>query len=184
MSARNLYRLMADGRAVASAILVANAGVSEAVLAHWRPFFTVLKAESGTASGLDQAADEMLQNRLLLMLLRPGPAAVVVVATGDGAGGSWNRGIGFVPTLIAARRRGFGVEVLAFPTQIHPRLRALGERAGAFVDLDRCYEQITFLEGLRGALPVLLTRRPATVPRPWQPGELDGLEAPDQHTAA
>jgi hypothetical protein len=182
LHARNLYRLMAAGRPVASATLVANAGVSPAVLAHWRALFTVVTTESGAGSGLDQAADEILQNRLMLQLFRPDPIGVIVVGTGDGAG--WRRDIGFEPTLVAARRFGYGVEVLAFQNQIHPRLRALASRAGAFIDLDRYYGRITFLEGLRTALPVFLHHRPTASSRPWQAGELDDLDGGDARDAA
>lgn len=176
----NLYRLMAAGRPVASATMVANSGVPEAVLAHWRRFFTIVTAESGRDSGLDQAADEMLQNRIFLQLLRPEPPAIIVVATGDGAG--WQRGIGFVPTLIVARRRGFGIEILTFRDQSNPRLLALGNRMGVVVLLDPYYGRITFLQGLRGALPVLLHHRPTAAPRPWEPGELS--EQPETGDAA
>lgn len=182
LHAQNLHRLMAAGRPVASATLIANAGIPETVLAHWRQLFTVVKVESGRESGLDQAADEVLQNRMFLLLLRPEPPSVIVVATGDGAG--WRRRIGFVPTLIAARRRGFGVEVLTFRQQTNPRLRALAERMGVVVWLDSYYGRITFLEGLRGALPVFLHRRPTTEPRAWDPAELADLEMPETGGAA
>ncbi len=182
LHAENLFRLMAAARPVASATLVANAGVPEAVLAHWRRRFTIVTAESGTVSGLDQAADEKLQNRIFLSLDRPEPPAIIVVATGDGAG--WRREIGFVPTLIAARRHGFGVEVLSYMDQINPRLRALGDRMGVVVWLDEYYGRITFLEGLRGALPLLLHHRRTAAPRPWQPDELSDLDQPDMGEAA
>lgn len=182
LHARSLHRLMAAGRPVASATLVVNAGVPDAVLAHWAHMFTIVKVESGRDSGLDQAADEILQNRIFLTLLRPEPPAVLVVATGDGAG--WRRDIGFVPTLIAARRRGFGVEVLAWRDQLHPRLRELGQRAGVVVALDPYYGRITFLEGLRGSLPVLLHHRPTADPRPWRTDELADLGVPREDDAA
>jgi hypothetical protein len=173
LHAESLFRLMAAGRPVASATLVANAGVGEAVLAHYRPDFEVITVESGRDTGRDQAADEILQNRQFLAISRPEPPGVIVVATGDGAG--WHRGVGFVPTLTVARRHGYGVEVLSFSDQLHPRLRAFAECTGVVIDLDRYYGQITFLEGLRSPLPLLLHHRPTAEPHPWRPGELNRL---------
>jgi hypothetical protein len=168
VDASALFRLMAAGRPVASAILVVNSGVPESVLGHWRPLFQVLKVESGVDSGLDQAADEILQNRMFLAFMQPGPVGTIVVATGDGAG--WRRGIGFIPTLTAARRVGFGVEVLSFRDNLNPQLRAIAEDEGVLVELDPYYDGLTFIEGFRWRREMRLHHRPTSAPDPLEAG--------------
>ena len=162
--AENLRSVMAAGREVATTTLVANVGVPEAVRRHFERCFRVSTVEFGASSGGEQAADEVLQNRLLLNLLIWEPG-VVVVATGDGAG--WARGIGFAPTLIGARRCGFGIEVLAFRVNLNPKLRFLAENSGVLVELDAHYRSITFLEGLRSPEGVNLRHRPTAEAHPW-----------------
>jgi hypothetical protein len=168
LHAEHLRAVMAAGREVASATLVANVGVPEAVRRHFERCFDVITVEFGTNSGSEQAADEVLQNRLLLNLWRSEPG-VAVVATGDGAG--WAHGIGFTQALVAARERGFGIEVLAFRAGLNPRLRLLAESSGCFVELDAHYRSITFLEGLRSAEAVNLRHRPTAEPHPWTAAE-------------
>jgi hypothetical protein len=170
LCAERLYGLMAAGRRVASATLVVNSAVPESVCRHLRRSrFDLVVVENGASSGTEQGADEKLQNDLLLGLFawRPG---VVVLATGDGAG--WRRGVGFIPTILAARRCGFGVEVLAFRSTLNTTLRAVAETVGTVIELDDRYREITFLEGwLRALEPVDLGQRPTTTPHPWTFGE-------------
>lgn len=85
---------------------------------------------------------------------------------GDGAG--WRDNRGFIPTLIAARRQGFGVEVVSFAASLNPALRHLAEAAGMLVELDDYYFAVTFLEGLRRPEPILLHHRAVAHPSPWQ----------------
>lgn len=147
LSAEGLFRTMAAGREVASATLVANAHVPDEAVHHFRRFFQVEQVEVGRWSGTEQAADETLQNRLLLTALRPETVGTIVLATGDGAG--WRVGLGFCPALVVARRRGLGIEVLAFSSSLNPSLRRLAEATGIVVDLDRQYHAITFIEAGR-----------------------------------
>ena len=167
LSAENLHRVMAAGRPVASATLVANALVPEAALRHFRPWFRIVRAETGRQTGTEVAADQILQNALLLELVRPQEPGVIVLATGDGAG--WRDGRGFVPTLLAARRRGFGVEVASFAASLNGTLRDLAEAIGTLVELDDYYFAVTFLEGLRWPQPILLRHRATVSPGPWRP---------------
>ncbi len=164
LCAENLKRVMAAVRVVASTTLVANVGVPEAVRRHFERCFEVRTVDFGATFGREQAADEVLQNQLLLNLFCFEPG-VVVVATGDGAG--WAHGRGFTQALIAARRRGFGIEVLAFCSSLNPRLRLLAESSGCLVELDAHYRSITFLEGLRFPEGVNLRHRPTAEPHPW-----------------
>ena len=107
----------------------------------------------------------MLQNAIYRTILRRQGAGVIVVATGDGAG--WQHGRGFCAALAGARRQGFGVEVVSFEASLNRRLRQIAQSVGALVLLDRFYESISFLEGLRPArLPSLIHRPTATV-EPW-----------------
>ena len=165
LSAEHLHRVMAAGRPVASATLVANALVPEAALRRFRPWFRIIRAETGRQTGTEQAADQLLQNAIFLELLQPVEPGVIVLATGDGAG--WRDGRGFIPTLIAARRLGFGVEVVAFAASLNPALRDLAESVGMLVELDDYYYAVTFLEGLRWPEFILLRHRATAQPRPW-----------------
>jgi NYN domain len=166
LSAEHLHRVMAAGRPVASATLVANAMVPEAALRHFRPWFRVLRAETGRQTGTEQSADQLLQNAIFLELLQPSEPGIVVLATGDGAG--WRDGRGFIPTLIAARRRGFAVEVVSFAASLNPALRDLADATGMLVELDDYYFAVTFLEGLRWPQPILLRHRATAHPSPWR----------------
>ena len=163
--AGNLRRILAAGRRVGDAMLVANREIPTPVLDHFRSNFTVELVEAGRVTGTEQAGDELLQNSIYRTLFRATGPSTIVVATGDGAG--WQEGRGFCESLLAARRRGFGVEVVSFESALNRRLRRLAELIGTVVTLDPFYESIAFLEGLRPARPPSLVHRATAVPRPW-----------------
>jgi hypothetical protein len=165
MHAENLYRVLAAGREVAGAVLVANRTVPEAVLRHFLARFRVELVECGSITGTEQGADELLQNAIYRTVLQRGHCGVIVVATGDGAG--WQQGRGFCAALVGARRQGFGVEVVSFEASLNGRLRRLAQSVGALVLLDRFYESIAFLEGLRPARSPSLIHRATAIPAPW-----------------
>jgi len=71
LHADNLYRLMAAGRRVESAWLIANALTPKPVLDRFAPFFRILLVETGAQTGGEQAGDEKLQNRMYQELLVP-----------------------------------------------------------------------------------------------------------------
>jgi hypothetical protein len=171
--AANLRSVLAAGRMVGDAVIVANRSVPESVLNHFRPGFRVELVESGSITGTEQGADELLQNAIYRTILRAPAAGVIVVATGDGAG--WQEGRGFCEALSAARRQGFGVEVVPFERSLNRWLRGLANAVGVVVLLDRFYDSITFLEGLRPARSPSLTHRPTTVPAPWSAHDADAI---------
>ena len=162
--AANLRRVLAAGREVGDAVIVANRSVPESVLNNFRPGFRVELVEPGSITGTEQGADESLQNAIYRTILRAPTAGVIVVATGDGAG--WHEGRGFCEALAAAHRQGFGVEVVSFERSLNRWLRGLANAVGVVVLLDRFYDSITFLEGLRPARSPSLTHRPTSVPEP------------------
>ncbi|HEY3545593.1 MAG TPA: hypothetical protein VGK17_05835 [Propionicimonas sp.] len=175
IEASHLRTLLAACRPVLSATVLANTGVPEPVVNHFRRWFpNVHRADIGRTSGREEGGDEKLQLDLAYRVLSPGPAGTVVLATGDGAG--FGRGRGFIPSLVIARRAGHGIEVASFPQALNPRLRSVAVKSGVLVDLDRHYRSITFLaRGQRFAEPVRLTHRPTADPSPLEPGELDWL---------
>ncbi len=179
LEASRLLELFSARRPVLSATVLVNSSVPDAVVERFRRWFpNVLRADIGRLSGHEEGGDEKLQVDLAYRVLRPGPAATVVLATGDGAGFGFGRG--FIPSLVIARRAGHGIEVASFPQTTNARLRAAAERLGSFVDLERHYRSVTFLErGERFADPVSLKRRPTSDPAPLRPGELDFLLAGD-----
>ena len=180
ISAEGLFRVMAAGRPVASATLVANAAVPDGALDHFSRYFRVDKVEVGRWSGTEQAADETLMNRLLLMALRPATVGTIVLATGDGAG--WRAGLGFCPALVVARRRGLGIEVLAFESSLNSSLRRLAEATGVVVDLERHYQSITFLEA--GRTVGMPQPRATSAAHAWSAGEQQAIWALSGRSAA
>src|SRR5450759_2391418 len=69
MHAENLYRVLAAGREVGGAVLVANRTVPEAVLRHFLGRFRVELVECGSITGTEQGADELLQNAIYRTVL-------------------------------------------------------------------------------------------------------------------
>jgi hypothetical protein len=172
LSAEGLKSVMAANREVVGTTLVANVGVPEPVRRHFEAQFKVSTVDFGPSFGREQSADELLQVDMLLDLFRFEPG-VLVLATGDGAG--WAQGRGFTQALIAARRRGFGIEVVSFRSTLNPRLRLLAENSGRLVELDPYYRSITFLEGLRSREGVNLRHRPMAEPHLWTAGESEAI---------
>jgi hypothetical protein len=180
LHAGHLCRILAAGRAVGDAVLVANRAVPKAVLDHFRSSFHVELVESGSISGSEQGGDELLQNAMYRCILRSSSPGTVVLATGDGSG--WRSGRGFCETLCAARRQGYGIEVVSFEAALNHSLRRLAQEVGAVVVLDHFYDSIAFLEGLRPARPPSLVHRPTASARAWSAIEqrtlMSLLEAP------
>lgn len=163
LHAERLWTLLAAGRRVETAVMVASCLVPEAALAYYRHHFEVILVEPGRQTGTEQAGDEMLQNAIWRTVARPDGSGTVVLLTGDGAG--WMDRRGFCPALAVARHRGLGVEVLAFERSTNGQLRSLAEAIGVFVPLEDFYTSITFIEDLRWATPVDLRRRATAPPR-------------------
>jgi hypothetical protein len=95
-----------------------------------------------SASGREVGVDDVLQNRIPLLLAhQPG---VLVLATGDGNGRA--RGPGFLPAIHLLAQHGWRIELLAWSGCVYRHLRAAGEH-GAFVCLDDFFGAITFEPG-------------------------------------
>ena len=162
VSASRLASLMAFGRPLAERTAVVNAAeTSRDAQRRIAEGFRVIPAWPA-ADGLEQTNDALLRERMweALEMLEPG---VMVVASGDGNG--WDLGEGFSRPLLAARRRGWAVEIVSWRESLHGRLEStVRELGGAVILLDDYYEQITFVEGGRLPRPLNLTHRQSSDP--------------------
>lgn len=176
---QQLLRLLAAARPVIRALAVADAELPISVqgalgAAGWE----VLLRERGRLTGSEQANDETLQVRMYEAIHSREPA-VMVLATGDGAGSHENRG--FVTILRAARAHGWGVEVAAWADSLNPDLETyVGAAGGACIELDDYFYGIAAAP-LRRASSVSLTHRAtadATVSRMVTPASSTAQHVP------
>jgi hypothetical protein len=180
--ADNLWRILAGGRRVAGSMLVANREISQPVLDRFRAAFEVELVEAGCVTGTEQAGDELLQNAIYRTMFRAPAPGIIVLATGDGAG--WREGRGFCETVRAARRNGFGVEIVSYEASLNRRLRAFANEVGAVIALDSFYESLTFLSGLRSVRPPSLIHRPTVQPSAWSARDDEAVMRLTEVTAA
>lgn len=158
LMAARLIQVLAGGRQVQSAWIVANDDVPETVTTHFDQVGAVIRRESGKNSGQEQANDETLQVRMYETMFGNAPA-VMVLGTGDGAG--WRQRRGFLPAIDSAKRLGWAVEGVAWSaTANQAMVRWFEQVGGAFVDLDDYYYSISFIERGRMVQPLSLTHRP------------------------
>lgn len=117
--------------------------------------------ERGAASGKEQAVDQALQTRMLRLGYDFEPAETLVLLSGDGSG--YDQGVGFFADIQRLRKFGWNIEVLSWRDSCNKAMRAWAEEKGLFVPLDDFYSSVTFLEGLRSAKELDLSRRPVKV---------------------
>ena len=121
--------------------------------------------ERGAMSGREQAVDQALQVHMLRKAFDyNGHPGIAVVLTGDGAG--FLDGVGFHADLERMRKKGWGIEVLAWERTCNPRLKQWVEKIGVFVPLEDYYDSITFTDDetgpIRRAKPLDLAKRKTT----------------------
>ncbi len=117
--------------------------------------------ERGAASGKEQAVDQALQTRMLRLGYDFDPPETIVLLSGDGSG--FEEGIGFFSDIKRLHKVGWNVEVLAWRDHCKREMRTWAEENGLFVPLDDFYGTVTFLQGLRRAKPLDLSKRPTQV---------------------
>jgi hypothetical protein len=142
LAAHNLVRLLAAGRSIKKAIVVADVQSPRRLRQELADAgCQVITRERGIVTNTEQANDETLLNRLYeaIVELRP---AVVVVATGDGNGHL--DGHGFVHLVRFARSQGCGVEIASWEHALNPALRTETEASlGVVISLDAYYWSLT-----------------------------------------
>lgn len=102
--------------------------------------------ERGEESGKEQGVDEALQVEMLRSVLDRQPPAVAVLLSGDGD---------FYDDVVRMLEAGWGVETLSFSKGFSGRLRSIAtgfSGRGKYIDLDRWYDQLVYLQGLGDAI--------------------------------
>lgn len=156
---QNLYDIARAGRQVSKAYAVGSQPPELKVV--WQQLrksgVTLELYERGEDSGKEQAVDQALQVHMLRTLVDQ-PPGVAVLLTGDGSG--FHNGVGFHADLARMHDKGWGIEVLSWTRSCHPNLKAWAEKVGTFVPLEKYYESVTFIKGIRNSK--LAMRRPPT----------------------
>ena len=119
--------------------------------------------ERGAASGKEQAVDQALQTRMLRLGYDYDPPETIVLLSGDGSG--FEEGIGFFSDIKRLHKAGWSVEVLSWKDHCKRPMREWAEQNALFIPLDDFYSSVTFLEKLRPAKPLDLSKRPHRKPK-------------------
>ena len=114
--------------------------------------------ERGGQSRTEQGVDQCLQVHMLRAMADAAAPAIAVLLTGDGKG--YSDGVGYHADLERMAKHGWGIEVISWDIACNNRLRAWAKSVGVYIPLEDHYKAVTFLEGVRRAAPVSLTRRP------------------------
>lgn len=114
--------------------------------------------ERGAASGKEQAVDQALQTRMLRLGYDFIPPETLILLTGDGSGIADN--IGFFADAKRMHRIGWKVEILSWRDHCNREMMEWAKDNGVFVELDRFYGQINFLDKIRRSKPLDLSDRP------------------------
>lgn len=116
--------------------------------------------ERGAASGTEQAVDQALQTRMLRLGYDFNPPETIILIGGDGRGDE--DGIGFFADIKRLHKFGWKAEILAWKDHCKRTMREWAQQNGVFVPLDDFYGSVTFLNKLRRAKALDLTKRPRT----------------------
>lgn len=119
--------------------------------------------ERGEFTGGEQGLDQCLQVHMLRAISDHAEPQVAVLMTGDGAG--YDDGVGFHADMERMHEAGWAVEVISWRTHCRRALREWAATNGVFIALDDYYEAITFLEGVRGAGKLDLSKRAVAIPK-------------------
>lgn len=157
----NIIRLALAGRTVEKAVAVGSIPPGDKLL--WNRMktdtgITPELYERGVGSGTEQGLDQCLQTHMLRALSDYRDPQITVLMTGDGAG--YDEGAGFHADLERMYKRGWGIEVISWDHCCKKALKSWAERVGVYVKLEDYYDAVTFVEGVRDAKILSLTRRP------------------------
>ena len=102
--------------------------------------------ERGQKGGGEQGVDETLQLDMLRDAFdNSGDPGIAVLLSGDGAG--FADGCGFHAELRRMHDSGWRIEILSWRHSCKRLMRNWAEANGHFVELDRYYDSVTFLQG-------------------------------------
>lgn len=162
----NVVELALAGRPYASATVVGSVPPGERAVWDRLAKATGVEPElyeRGKFTGTEQGVDQCLQVHMLRAINDCKDPQIAVLMTGDGAG--YDDGIGFHADLERMYDEGWGIEVISWRHSCKRTLREWAIKVGVFIALEDYYDQVTFLEGHRGAKPLNLAARPFATPR-------------------
>ena len=107
--------------------------------------------ERGVGGG-EIAVDESIQLAMAHRLLDISKPEEMILVTGDGAG--YGEGRGFIASLERAVKNSCTIEVVSWDAGVNKRLKRFAQTNGTYVPLEPGYDQITFINNKRWALPI------------------------------
>lgn len=157
----NLIDLAADGRPVDQVFCVGSVPPpTDSVWGHIEKI-TGKKPElyeRGAESGKEQAVDQALQTRMLRLGYDIDPPETIVLLSGDGSG--YEEGTGFFSDVKRLHKLGWKIEIAAWTPNCKRAMREWAQTDGIYIPLERFYSEITFLEKIRNAKQLDLSKRP------------------------
>lgn len=149
----NLFNFVLQGRKIDYAFVAGS--IPPHTDALWKRFsalkIKVEKQERGIGGG-EIAVDEAIQLAMANRLLDAPKPEQFILLTGDGAG--YTQGKGFITCLERAVKHKFPIEVVSWDAGVNPRLKKFAQTNGSYVSLEPGYDQVTFINNKRWALPV------------------------------
>lgn len=167
ISFENLFKLALAGRSLGKAFVVGS--IPPELKDVWDEIErrTGIKPElyeRGKESGREQGLDQCLQVHMLRAINDNQTPQIAVLMTGDGAG--YDDGVGFHADLERMSKAGWGIEVVTWGTSCRKALKLWAVSNGCFIPLEDYYKSVTFVEGIRRVVPLNLTKRPSSHPKP------------------
>lgn len=175
----NLLELALAGRPLLKAFVVGSIPPEEKAIWDRLEEATGVKPElyeRGSVTGAEQGLDQCLQVHMLRAISDYSEPQIAVLMTGDGSG--YDDGVGFHADLERMHEAGWGIEVLSWEGSCKKTLKEWAKTNGKFISLDRHYEEITFVKGVRRSTKVNLANRPLSSVRisPAQAAEAKARE--------
>ena len=157
----HLFELALAGRNLAKAFVVGSIPPEEKAIWNSLEEKTGVKPElyeRGSVTGGEQGLDQCLQVHMLRAISDFPEPQIAVLMTGDGSG--YDDGVGFHADLERMHSAGWGIEVLSWNDSCKKTLKKWAHENGNFITLDKHYNEITYIKGVRKTSPVNLSNRP------------------------
>ncbi|MEI7606013.1 MAG: NYN domain-containing protein [Rhodospirillaceae bacterium] len=144
INAAGLIDVVANGRHTWRCYVAgSNAPGRDQFWQHYRSAGAEVDVHQRDEHGCETTVDAAIQAKIIDVLNSQSTPGTIVLVTGDGNG--FRDGKGFIPTLMAAHKRGWKFEVVAWDYGCNPTLREYATQFGIFRSLDPAFDQVTFV---------------------------------------